>query len=83
MPGPGSRSGWVGEQSRGRVWGTFRVAFEMYFKKISNKKIKKNVMSHRSNVLNAWISKKASTHQIIHKIGHQHSKVVLAFFINI
>jgi hypothetical protein len=37
MPGPRSRSGWVGEQGRGRVWGTFGTAFEMYIKKISNK----------------------------------------------
>jgi hypothetical protein len=29
MPGPGSRSGWVGEQGRGRILGTFRIAFEM------------------------------------------------------
>jgi hypothetical protein len=35
MPGPGSRSGWVGEQGSGRVQGTFReeigkgIAFEM------------------------------------------------------
>jgi hypothetical protein len=34
MPGPRSGSGWVGE--RGRVWGTFGIAFEMYIKKISN-----------------------------------------------
>jgi hypothetical protein len=32
MPGPRSRSGWVGEQ------GTFGIAFEMYIKEISNKK---------------------------------------------
>jgi hypothetical protein len=31
-----SESGWVGEQSRGRVKGTLRVAFEMEMKKISN-----------------------------------------------
>jgi hypothetical protein len=36
MPGLRSRSGWVGEQGRGRVEGTFRIAFEMYIKKISN-----------------------------------------------
>jgi hypothetical protein len=41
MPGPRSRSGWVGEQGRGRVLGTFEIAFEMYIKKISNKKSKK------------------------------------------
>jgi hypothetical protein len=29
MPRPGSRSGWVGEQGRGRVSGTFGIAFEM------------------------------------------------------
>jgi hypothetical protein len=28
-PGPGSRSGWVGEQGRRRVKRTFRIAFEM------------------------------------------------------
>jgi len=38
MPGPRSGSGWVGEQGRGRVNGIFRIAFEMYIKKISNKK---------------------------------------------
>jgi hypothetical protein len=38
MPGTRSRSGWVGEQGRRRVYGTFRIAFEMYIKKISNKK---------------------------------------------
>jgi hypothetical protein len=38
MPGPRSRSGWVGEQGGGRVQGAFRIAFEMYIKKISNKK---------------------------------------------
>ena len=27
--GPRSGSGWVGEQGRGRVQGTFRIAFEM------------------------------------------------------
>jgi hypothetical protein len=40
MPGPRSRSGWVGEQEGGRVYGTFRIAFLMYIKKISNKKRK-------------------------------------------
>jgi hypothetical protein len=29
MPGPRSGSGWVGEQGRGRVWGTFGIAFEI------------------------------------------------------
>jgi hypothetical protein len=38
MPGPGSMSGWIGEQDRGRVERAFRIAFEM---KISNKKRKK------------------------------------------
>jgi hypothetical protein len=38
MPGPRSRSGWVGEQGRGRVEGTFGIALEMYIKKISNNK---------------------------------------------
>jgi hypothetical protein len=38
MPGPRSGSGWVGEQGKGKVLGTFRIAFEMYIKKISNKK---------------------------------------------
>jgi hypothetical protein len=32
MPGPRSRSGWVGKKGRGRVEGTFRIAFEMYVK---------------------------------------------------
>jgi hypothetical protein len=26
-----------GEQGKGRIWGTFGIAFEMYIKKISNK----------------------------------------------
>jgi hypothetical protein len=38
MPGLRSGSGWVGEQGKERVYGTFRIAFEMYIKKISNKK---------------------------------------------
>jgi hypothetical protein len=38
MPGPGNGSEWVGEQSRWRVQGTFWISFEMYIKKISNKK---------------------------------------------
>jgi hypothetical protein len=29
MQGPGSRSGWVGEQGMGMVEGTFRIEFEM------------------------------------------------------
>jgi hypothetical protein len=37
-PGPRSGSGWVGEQGRGTVQGTFGIAFEMQIKKISNKK---------------------------------------------
>jgi hypothetical protein len=41
MPGPRSGSGWVGEQGGERVEGTFRIAFEMYIKKISNKKTTK------------------------------------------
>jgi hypothetical protein len=39
MPGPRSRSGWVGEQGGaggGVGWG---IAFEKYIKKISNKKV--------------------------------------------
>jgi hypothetical protein len=28
-PGPRIGSEWVGEQRRGRVWGTFGIAFEM------------------------------------------------------
>jgi hypothetical protein len=28
-PGPGNRSGWVGDQGRGRVVRTFGIAFEM------------------------------------------------------
>jgi hypothetical protein len=39
MPGPGSGNGWVGEQGAGSVKGTFRIAFKMQMKKISNKKI--------------------------------------------
>jgi hypothetical protein len=38
MPGPISRSGCVGEQGRERGQGTFRIAFEMEIKKISNNK---------------------------------------------
>jgi hypothetical protein len=37
MPRQRNRSGWVGEEGRGRVQGTFGIAFEMYIKKISNK----------------------------------------------
>jgi hypothetical protein len=37
MPGPGSRSGWIGDQGRGRVLGIWGIAFEMQIKKISNK----------------------------------------------
>jgi hypothetical protein len=40
-PGPKCGSEWVGEQGRGRVWVTFRIAFEMQMKKISNKKLEK------------------------------------------
>jgi hypothetical protein len=29
MPGLGRRSGWVGEQGRGKVKGTFKMAFEI------------------------------------------------------
>jgi hypothetical protein len=32
IPGPRSGSGWVGEQGRGKVLGTFRILFEMYIK---------------------------------------------------
>jgi hypothetical protein len=46
MPGPRSGSRWVGEQGGGGVGekGTFGIAFEMYIKKIFNKKLifKKN-----------------------------------------
>jgi hypothetical protein len=45
MPGPGSRSGWVGEQGEGEVDRGFSerkpgkgITFEMQIKKISNKK---------------------------------------------
>jgi hypothetical protein len=38
VPGPRSGRGWEGEQGGGRVWGIFGIAFEMYIKKISNKK---------------------------------------------
>ena len=37
MPGPKNRSGWVEKQGGGREKGTFRIAFEMYTKKIYNK----------------------------------------------
>jgi hypothetical protein len=33
-PGPRSGSRWVGEQSVGRLQGTFGIAFEIYIKKI-------------------------------------------------
>jgi hypothetical protein len=46
MTGPGSRSGWVGKQGRVAVYGTFRIAFEMYMKKISNKKKRKRKKEH-------------------------------------
>jgi hypothetical protein len=36
-PGPRSVSGWVGEQGREMLQGTFGIAFEMLIKKISNK----------------------------------------------
>jgi hypothetical protein len=36
MPGPRSGSRWLGEQDRGRVTGTFGIAFEMHIKKKSN-----------------------------------------------
>jgi hypothetical protein len=46
MPGPGSRSGWVGEQGEGRGERGFSerkpgkgITFEMQIKKISNKKL--------------------------------------------
>jgi hypothetical protein len=45
MPGPESRSGWVGEQGEEEGDGGFQgklekgITFEMYIKKISNKKI--------------------------------------------
>ena len=43
LPGPRSGSGWVGKQGRGRVYGTFGIAFEMYIKKnlIENNKKEK------------------------------------------
>jgi hypothetical protein len=50
MPGPGSRSGWVGEQDGGGYKGLSEkklgkgIAFEMKMKKISNKKRKWKVM---------------------------------------
>jgi hypothetical protein len=37
MPGPGSRSGWVGDQGGGRVQGALGIAFEMEMNTISNK----------------------------------------------
>jgi hypothetical protein len=38
MPGPRSRSGWVGEQGRGgyRESSGYHLKFEIYIKKISN-----------------------------------------------
>jgi hypothetical protein len=47
MPGPGSMSGWIGEQDRGRVERAFRIAFEM---KISNKKRKKYLEWYKQNL---------------------------------
>jgi hypothetical protein len=38
MPGPRTRSGWVEKQGGGIEKGTFGIAFEMYMKKIYNKK---------------------------------------------
>jgi hypothetical protein len=29
MPGTRSQSEWVGEQGKGKVWGTFGIAFEI------------------------------------------------------
>ena len=49
MPGQGNGSGWVGEQGGG-------IAFEMYIKKISNKK-KENTHTH---------TKKENTHTHTH-----------------
>ena len=50
MPGPGRRSGWLGEQAEGEGNTGFSekklgkgIAFEMSMKKISNKNIFKNV----------------------------------------
>jgi hypothetical protein len=45
-PRPRSGSRWVGEQGLG-VWGTFRIAFEMYMKKIPNKKLEKKKKEKR------------------------------------
>jgi hypothetical protein len=39
MPGPGRWSRWVGEQGSGEGIGTFGIAFELYMKKIYNKKL--------------------------------------------
>jgi hypothetical protein len=39
--GSRSGSGWVGDWRRGSVRGTFGIAFEMYIKKIPNKKLEK------------------------------------------
>jgi hypothetical protein len=36
MPGPASRSGWVGKEGGGSIKGNFMIAFEMLMKKISN-----------------------------------------------
>ena len=48
-PGPRSGSGWVEEQGGGRVQGTFRIAFEMYIKKISKKKEKREKENRRAH----------------------------------
>jgi hypothetical protein len=63
MPGPRSGSGWVGEQGEGRISETFGIAFEMYIKKISNKKKEKNSkqkMTHKLTRLNVYISQLTS-----------------------
>jgi hypothetical protein len=46
MPGPRSGSGWVGEQGGG----TFGIAFEMYIKKIINKKLKKQTKETKQQI---------------------------------
>jgi hypothetical protein len=58
-PGPRSGSEWVGEQGKGRVWGTFGIAFEMYIKKISKTKQNKTKQntSQTQNIVRENISK--------------------------
>jgi hypothetical protein len=51
-PGPRSGSGWVWELGRGRVQGTFEIAFEMYIKKIYNNN---NNNNNNNKAYGQWI----------------------------